>query len=81
MYDSGREGKLFDPFSSAATLSSPVSAFSRYAALYSLGGDDLMRYGRSCASTAEGLAGKGVNMALLSHQSHGNWVCDPKTFY
>jgi len=72
MYLSDRESAPYDRFTSAATLSAPVSAFSRYAALYSLRGD-IIHYGRACSGA--------VNMALLSHQTHGNWVCDPKMFY
>ena len=75
MYESAKEGARFDPFTSpfSALTAPPVSAFSRYAAIYSLGGDSTIRYGRSCSNK--------VSMALLSHQSHGNWVCDPKMFY
>ena len=75
MYESAREGALFDPFTSPFNrlTAAPVSAFSRYAAIYSLHGDVSIRYGRSC--------GRKVSTALLSHQSHGNWVCDPKMFY
>ena len=75
MYESGREGAQFDPFTSPFNrlTAAPVSAFSRYAAIYSLHGDASIRYGRSCD--------RKVSTALLSHQSHGNWVCDPKMFY
>lgn len=75
MYESAREGALFDPFTSPFNrlTAAPVSAFSRYAAIYSLHGDASIRYGRSCD--------RKVSTALLSHQSHGNWVCDPKMFY
>lgn len=49
----------------------PISAFSRYAAIYSLSGP-VIRYGRGCRS---------ANTTQLSYQTHGNWVCDPRMFY
>eukprot|EP01038_Epipyxis_sp_PR26KG_P009806 gene9806-13196_t len=49
----------------------PISAFSRYAAIYSLS-SDVIRYGKSCTT---------VNQSLLALQTHGNWICDPKRFY
>jgi hypothetical protein len=49
----------------------PISAFSRYAAIYSLS-ERAIRYGLGC---------KSANTTALSYQTHGNWVCDPKMFY
>jgi hypothetical protein len=49
----------------------PISAFSRYAAIYSLSKDG-MRYGRNCTA---------VNKRVLSRQTMGNWICDPKMFH
>jgi len=49
----------------------PISAFSRYAAIYALG-KDVMRYGNNCTR---------VNKKNLSWQTMGNWVCDPKMFH
>ena len=49
----------------------PISAFSRYAAIYSLS-DRVIRYGKGCVS---------ANTTALSYQTHGNWVCDPQMFY
>jgi hypothetical protein len=49
----------------------PISAFSRYAAVYSLSKDG-MRYGRNCTA---------VNKQVLSRQTMGNWICDPKMFH
>lgn len=49
----------------------PISAFSRYAAIYSLS-PDVIRYGRGCRT---------ANTTALSYQTHGNWVCDPKMFF
>lgn len=49
----------------------PISAFSRYAAIYSLS-PEVIRYGRGCHT---------ANTTALSYQTHGNWVCDPKMFY
>ena len=70
------EHSMFDNSPETAHLShleqpAPISAFSRFAAVYSLG-EDSIRYGKGCY---------GVNRTLLSQQSHGNWVCDPRTFY
>jgi hypothetical protein len=50
----------------------PVSAFSRYAALYSLSPQSGILYGKGCVV---------VNTTQLSIQTHGNWVCDPKMFF
>lgn len=49
----------------------PISAFSRYAAVYSLSPGGI-RYGRGCIA---------VNTTALALRSHGNWVCDPRRFY
>lgn len=49
----------------------PISAFSRYAAIYALS-PDVMRYGLNCTA---------VNKTVLSRQTMGNWVCDPKMFH
>lgn len=49
----------------------PISAFSRYAAIYSLSPDG-MRLASHCNS---------VNMTRLSRQTQGNWVCNPRTFF
>lgn len=49
----------------------PISAFSRYAAIYSLS-PGVIRYGIGCRS---------ANTTALSYQTHGNWVCDPQMFY
>lgn len=49
----------------------PISAFSRYAAIYSLS-PDVMRYGLNCTA---------VNKKNLSRQTMGNWICDPKMFH
>ena len=49
----------------------PISAFSRYAAIYGLRKDS-MRYGLGCGS---------VNKTALSWQTQGNWICDPKFFH
>jgi hypothetical protein len=49
----------------------PISAFSRYAAIYSLS-KNVIRYGVGCRS---------ANTTALSYQTHGNWVCDPQMFY
>lgn len=49
----------------------PISAFSRYAAIYSLS-DHVIRYGKGCRT---------ANTTQLSYQTHGNWVCDPRMFY
>ena len=49
----------------------PISAFSRYAAIYGLQKDGL-RYGLGC---------KAINRTALSWQTQGNWLCGPKLFY
>ena len=49
----------------------PISAFSRYAAIYSLSPNSI-RYGRGCHQ---------VNTTALSYQTHGNWACDSKLFF
>jgi len=49
----------------------PISAFSRYAALYALE-PDVMRYGLNCTR---------VNKRNLSWQTMGNWLCDPRMFH
>ncbi len=67
MFDNSPETAHLTPLEQPA----PISAFSRYAAIYSLAVDSI-RYGRGCAP---------VNRTALSQQTHGNWVCDPKTFY
>ena len=51
--------------------SAPISAFSRYAMIYGLG-QDMIRYGIGCTS---------VNKTILSRQTQGNWICDPRTLY
>lgn len=48
----------------------PISAFSRFAGIYGLLGDNLLNGQCLAASTT-----------AASHYSHGNWVCNPKTFY
>ena len=49
----------------------PISAFSRYAAIYGLS-EDILRYGLDCRS---------VNKTALSWQTQGNWLCDAKFFH
>lgn len=49
----------------------PISAFSRYAYIYSLSPDGL-RYGSKCQS---------IDTYVLSRQTQGNWVCNPKMFF
>lgn len=49
----------------------PISAFSRYAAIFGLSTSD-MRYGHNCKQT---------NSYKLSRQTSGNWVCNPKRFF
>lgn len=49
----------------------PISAFSRYAYIYSLSSDGL-RYGSKCHS---------IDTYILSRQTQGNWVCNPKMFF
>ena len=46
---------------------SPISAFSRYAAVYGLKGDSL-RDAKNCSRV--------VPFAELSHKWNGNWFCD-----
>jgi hypothetical protein len=53
------------------TEAAPISAFSRYAAIYSLS-PGVLRYGRGCHA---------VNTTALSYQTHGNWICDTKLFF
>jgi hypothetical protein len=53
------------------TEAAPISAFSRYAAIYSLS-PNVIRYGHGCRT---------ANTHALSFQTHGNWVCDPRQFY
>lgn len=61
-----------DPISANHVLQPPpISAFSRYAAIYSLS-DDVFYYGLTCSS---------INATALSRQTQGNWVCNPKTFF
>ncbi len=67
MFDNSPETAHLSAFEQPA----PISAFSRYAAIYSLATDSI-RYGKGCLS---------VNRTALSQQTHGNWVCDPRTFY
>jgi hypothetical protein len=50
---------------------SPISAFSRTAALYSLRGENL-RFGAGCI---------GMNTTTIGHFTHGNWICNPHMFY
>ena len=50
----------------------PISAFSRYTAVYGLALGDGIRYDRGCID---------VNATALRLRSHGNWVCDPRGFY
>lgn len=66
-----RVNKLFGYAEEREEEPAPASAFSRFAAIYSLKSANL-RYGRSCAAV-------GINK--LGLQTHGNWVCDPKTFF
>ncbi len=54
-----------------AKQEAPLSAFSRFAAIYGLHMDN-MRYGRDCAPH---------DLHRLSHQTQGNWVCNPRQFY
>ncbi len=49
----------------------PVSAFSRFAAIYSLS-TEAFKYGISC---------KAVDTKQLSRQTQGNWLCQPKIFF
>jgi hypothetical protein len=49
----------------------PISAFSRFAALYSLS-PNVITFGTHCES---------INQTRLSHQTQGNWVCNPKMFF
>lgn len=49
----------------------PISAFSRYAAIYGLSSHE-SRYGITCNQT---------NSIKLARQTLGNWVCDPKLFF
>ncbi|CAM6001888.1 unnamed protein product [Sphagnum balticum] len=49
----------------------PISAFSRYAAIYSLA-KDALRYGSKCEH---------IDTRKLAQQSQGNWVCNPIMFY
>jgi len=51
----------------------PISAFSRYAAIYALS-PDVMYYGLSCGAGY-------VNKTYLSKQTQGNWVCNPRIFF
>jgi hypothetical protein len=62
---------VYDDVETKYSEAAPVSAFSRYAAIYSLS-DKAIRYGRGCQT---------ANQTLLSYESHGNWVCNPKMFY
>lgn len=48
----------------------PISAFSRFAGIYGLIGENVLN--DQCVATSA---------SALSHYSHGNWVCNPKTFY
>jgi hypothetical protein len=48
-----------------------ISGFSRFAAIYALN-SDVTRYGVSCNS---------VNKTLLSKQTQGNWLCNPRQLY
>jgi hypothetical protein len=49
----------------------PISAFSRYAAIYGLS-MHRVRFGRGCLT---------INATRLSHQTSGNWVCTPRKFF
>ena len=49
----------------------PMSAFSRFAAMYALD-PDVMRFGRTCQP---------VNKTLSSQENQGNWICNPVRLY
>jgi hypothetical protein len=49
----------------------PISAFSRFAAIYGLHRDSMV-YGLTC---------RAANRTALSWQTRGNWMCDNKLFY
>ena len=49
----------------------PISAFSRFAAIYSLSPGGIV-YGSHC---------KTIDPVALSHQTQGNWVCNPRVFF
>lgn len=55
----------------ASLESPPISAFSRFAALYSLS-PNVISFGSHCDP---------VNQVKLSRQTQGNWVCKPKMFF
>ena len=65
------ETKALDALYKQYGSQGPISAFSRYAAIYGLQKDGL-RYGLGC---------KSVNKTALSWQTQGNWLCGPKLFY
>eukprot|EP01040_Poterioochromonas_malhamensis_P010803 gene10803-11775_t len=48
----------------------PISAFSRFAVIYGLNGDNL--YYGNCQA---------VNSTTIGHFTHGNWICTPKMFF
>lgn len=63
-----------DPLAVRATVEregpAPISAFSRFAAIYGLSSHEL-RYGHC----------KVTDPIALSHYTHGNWMCTPKIFF
>ena len=63
-------GAYHDPMGSYKE-EGPVSAFSRFAAVYSLS-TQAFKYGISC---------KAVDTKQLSRQTQGNWICQPKIFF
>lgn len=65
------ETKALDALYKEYGSQGPISAFSRYAAIYGLQKDGL-RYGLGC---------KSINKTALSWQTQGNWLCGPKLFY
>lgn len=56
----------------AAEPGGPVSAFSRYAAMFGLRGGGALRFGKGCVA---------ANRTALSWQTRSNWMCDNKNFY
>lgn len=60
-----------DRHMTVAKTASPMSAFSRFAAIYGLNAHN-MRHGDPC---------KPVDANSISQQTHGNWICDPRVFY
>jgi hypothetical protein len=73
----GLREQLDSPYSDVSAQSQherelpPISAFSRYAFVYSLARDGL-RFGSKCAS---------IDTHRLSRQTQGNWVCNPRMFF